>query len=288
MLRLLLTFICVTFVVCSLSGCFGMISYQPGECEKETPPWSTKAEYLKEWGKPKSVENISGDREIWVYEESVWCGVIPCLGICVPLMLPVCDGYERVYFKGDTARRVHTRRTLNAGIVLLFMAESERACITPLSPSVNQEIEPGRTVALSVTIDTPEHQQDKEYQEVARLLRELLAKDLVDKVDGVFKTVVTGLEPADYVLEVKLRSANIPGFFGSYYEACMTVNITERGAKQQIGNFEIQSVIEKHRTQTVDAIIQFSAHEIVRALHRVDDMYDYADIYKSGSAATSR
>jgi hypothetical protein len=296
--RLLLTFICVTFVVCSLSGCFGMISYQPGECEKETPKLSNKAEYLKESGAPASTRTVSVDREIWVYEDSVWCGMITCLGICVPLMLPVCDGFERVYFKGDRAERVHTRRSLGHGfaagpLILLGvppLAVSDPACIRRLARtgSLGQKIEPGRTVALSVGIDTPQHQQGMEFQKVARRLRDVLAVDLVKVNSPIFKAVVAETQSADYAMVVTLTSATFTGFFSRQYEAEMAVRITDNRTNQSLGNFEVYSMADKLQSDdsTVEFVIEMAVGDIRGAMIRYDDSSQIREIQKPDGITT--
>ena len=286
---------CICFAVMALSGCCGMMTALPGECDTETPttdfknktsPRPTKADFLKEWGKPDTIETKSENEETWIYNKHIWCGPIPCWGVCAPLVLPVCDGFNRVYFQGDIARRLHTRRTLISWSLLLVLfvpagVGSENACIEPLPPSVCEKIESGKTVSLSVTIDTPEHQQDEDYKEVAKRLREFLSSKLVDENDGVFKAVVPAPETADYALEVTITSANIPGKFAmamnfGYCEAHMTVHITNRKTNQRIGDFEIGDVRNAPITSTLDgtldATIAKAVRNIANALNTVDDI----------------
>jgi hypothetical protein len=254
-----LIFACGFLVMVSLSSCFGMISYQPGECEKEAPKFTNKAEYLKEKGAPRSTKTVAVDREVWVYEESIWCGVIPCWGICVPLMLPVCDGFERVHFWGDRAERVHTRHPLAFGGIFNVLslvgippgpvAVSDPACINRVSRAgyLGQKIERGRTVALSIRIDTMKHQQDKKYQVVALELQSVLASGLVNEKPPLFKAVVAETVPADYFMEVTLTSVTFPCLFSSQYEAEMTVRITDNRTNQPIGTFEVYSKADKYK-----------------------------------------
>ena len=236
-------------------------------------------------GKPDTIETKSENEETWIDNKHIWCGPIPCWGVCAPLVLPVCDGFTRVYFQGDIARRLHTRRTLISWSLLLVLfvpagVGSENACIEPLPPSVCEKIESGKTVSLSVTINTPEHQQDEDYKEVAKRLREVLSSKLVDKNDGVFKAVVPAPEPADYAMEVTFSSANIPSKFMmamgyGYCEALMTVRITNRGTNQRIGDFETgdyrKAPITSTLDGTLDATIAKAVREIVKGLNMVDD-----------------
>lgn len=283
MFRSLLTLICASFVVSSLAGCFGMISYQPGECEKESPKLPNKAEYLKERGAPGSIKSLPVEREIWVYEESIWCGVIPCWGICVPLMLPVCDGFERVLFKGDRAESVHVRHSLGYGFaagpfILLGVppiAVSDPACIHRLSRTgpLGKKIEPGRTVALSVGIDTLQHQQDKEFKKVALRLRDVLAADLVTEKSPLFKEVVAGGQAADYAMEVMLTSATFTGFFSRRYEVDMVVRITDNRVNQTLGDFEVYSMADKSTEggSALESVVQNAVGDILGAIIWYDD-----------------
>jgi hypothetical protein len=176
-----------------------------------------------------------------------------------------------------------------AGIVMVGFAgtaESENACIKPLPPSLIQKIQPDKTVSLSVTIDTPEHQQDEEYKEVAKRLREFLPAKLVDNNDGVFKAVVPAPETADYAIEVTITSANIPGKFATATdigenEAKMTVRITNLETNQLIGNFEVRAYEHSLRTAypdpehpSLNIAIQRAVSEIVRTLNTVDYIYN--------------
>ena len=125
----------VTFLALMQWGCFGVLVYYPGECKNETPTiiardfkgWRekpppssiyTKADFLKSWGKPDMINSTSENTETWIYKRRLWCGVIPSYFIAVPLMLPVCDGFERIDFEGDYANRLDIRRTLMKGTLL--------------------------------------------------------------------------------------------------------------------------------------------------------------------------
>lgn len=117
-----------------LSGCFGIAVNSPVECvnetpytgvhdffsmpsvnkERLTPKASTKAEFLKKWGDPDKVISAAEKEDVWVYERNLWCGVIPIAIIPVPLILPVCDGFDKIYFLDGNAKRLHTRHTSTA------------------------------------------------------------------------------------------------------------------------------------------------------------------------------
>lgn len=135
MCRRIFILCCVFFIAISQSGCIGLIVNTPGECKIETPftgihdifwdkgtvpKTSTKADFLKEWGKPDEINSTSENEETWIYKRKIWCGVMPVLILPVPLILPVCDGFDRIKFKDNKATRLHTRSIVwGGGIALL-------------------------------------------------------------------------------------------------------------------------------------------------------------------------
>lgn len=168
----MLQFFCSSFVVLTLSGCIGLVINTPAVCENETPhpdvheimmtsqatpltpPFLirdprtsfTKADFREVWGEPDEIITTSENIETWVYKRKLWCGWIPFLIIPVPLILPVCDGYDKIDFQDDIATRLNTRHIVsNGGIFILFYplgprgitggAGTEPACMYPLSPN---------------------------------------------------------------------------------------------------------------------------------------------------------
>jgi hypothetical protein len=147
----------VFIVAITQSGCFGLIVNRPAECKNETPftgvhnifwtkprsketspKGSTKAEFLKDWGKPDEIISASENEETWIYNRKLWCGVIPVLLLPVPLMLPVCDGFDRIEFQGNEAKILHTRHTARPGYVNWGPGAdewSDPACRFPLPPN---------------------------------------------------------------------------------------------------------------------------------------------------------
>jgi hypothetical protein len=139
----------------TLSGCVGLLVNTPEECPSETPypgvhdlnlfkadgrnlprpvagvfnklgmllsvpNTATKAEFAKEWGEPDKIINRSATEETWIYEKHIWCGVCPVFLLPLPLVLPVCDGFDKVEFKDDVAMRLHTRRNTVGGFIIFF------------------------------------------------------------------------------------------------------------------------------------------------------------------------
>lgn len=155
MYRLILVIIYAFLVSLTLSGCLGLAVSSPDECENETPytgvhdifghsktkqaltpKASTKADFLKEWGEPDKIIPADDNEEILIYERNLWCGVIPIVIIPIPLVLPVCDGFDRIYFMGNEAKRLHTRHTSTGGFFITMMgggvAESDPPCKYPI------------------------------------------------------------------------------------------------------------------------------------------------------------
>lgn len=133
MIKRILIVCCVSFVTLALSGCVGLVVQTPEECKNETPYtavhniWggelrpprsATKDEFLDKWGKPDEIISSSENIETWIYSRKLWCGVIPVFFLPVPLMLPACDGFDRIEFKGNKAMRLHTRHSVAAGLVI--------------------------------------------------------------------------------------------------------------------------------------------------------------------------
>ena len=141
-----------------MSGCFGYVAFLPDDCKNETPTanarvlegwqnyppskWqknpssilSTRADFIRAWGEPTIIES-SDDTEIWVYKRHLWCGVVPAFFIPVPLLLPVCDGFERIEFQDDYAKRLHIRRILEKGFIIGiggFFSTNDPVCRYPL------------------------------------------------------------------------------------------------------------------------------------------------------------
>lgn len=128
-------------LVSSLSGCSGILIYTPYDCPKISTPnidqktlreWyrdnnqpdnsgedriCTKSEFLKDWGKPDSIESTADNSETWTYKRGRWCGTLLGVGILVPLMLPSCDGYEYIEFVGEEAQNIRSRSLEQCGFL---------------------------------------------------------------------------------------------------------------------------------------------------------------------------
>jgi uncharacterized protein YceK len=162
MQKSIVAIVCVAFLTLVLSGC-GFIIFYPNECKNETPItsardifWSmdeipkvyktpivyNKADFLEEWGKPNIINSKTENTETWLYQRKLWCGFVPILILPVPLLLPVCDGFERIEFQGNDAKNLHIRR-LGAWVYLFFppshKAEPDCRHPHPLQPNQSKE-----------------------------------------------------------------------------------------------------------------------------------------------------
>jgi hypothetical protein len=166
MYKRMLILCCAFLVAITQSGCIGLIINTPGECKNETPFtrvhdifWGTppqfklslssdhvaskvqtqkrssKEEFLKDWGKPDEIISISENVETWIYKRKLWCGAIPILILPIPFILPVCDGFDRIEFRGNEAMRLHTRSIVYSGIGPTGPWWKDPECRFPLSPN---------------------------------------------------------------------------------------------------------------------------------------------------------
>lgn len=81
-------------------------------CQSESGPSVplTKNHFLNVWGAP--AEKVATARgETWIYAESNrWCGLWVFVILPVPVVLPVCDTFDKVSFEGDAAVSSVSRR----------------------------------------------------------------------------------------------------------------------------------------------------------------------------------
>jgi hypothetical protein len=129
--------VCVVALAGILNSCIGAGIAKPGKCAFDWPTvgmfddptyniirsfnkheatGSSKDDFMREWGKPDkihSTENI----ETWTYDRNIWCGVVPCFILCVPLVLPVCNGVDMLTFVGDKAILLDSKKTFFYGFV---------------------------------------------------------------------------------------------------------------------------------------------------------------------------
>jgi hypothetical protein len=285
---------CILFVlVITLSGCIGFGATFPAECKNEKPAlnarssfytndsdtysaaWLTKQEFLGSWGKPDLIKPISEDQEIWRYEYQSWCGVIPCFVICVPLLLPVCDGFAEIEFHENNARLLDIKRA-NIGMFLLIppAAAADPVCRNITPTPLKQKIESGKTVFLNITYDMQKHQKEEAYPDAVNQISKILSQELVNH--GIFKTVALDSEHADYTMDVTVK--RVEGSVLKWsddppcYSVFLSVSLMNSFTKQVIGDFV---VLEKDKyllkkvspsTTKIDCSFKTSVNQIVKTL----------------------
>lgn len=71
----------------------------------------SKNDFILYRGHPDKIIILSENMETWTYNEKVWCGYAPIFFVAAPLVLPVCDGYNRITFENGTAVRINYKGT---------------------------------------------------------------------------------------------------------------------------------------------------------------------------------
>lgn len=80
---------------------YGLMSLTP-DCKYKRNP--TKKEVRSSWGKPDDTF-LKGQLAVWQYDNGMnWYGVIPMLGIPIPLVLPLTRSHIDIYFLGDSGQ----------------------------------------------------------------------------------------------------------------------------------------------------------------------------------------
>lgn len=139
--------ICYVIIALVLQGC-GLIFSFPEECKYETPYpaardffWfgnkdhpkaGNKDDFIKAWGNPDKIITKQENTETWMYQRNLWCGITPVFFLPVPLLLPICDGYDQIEFNGDLAQRLNTRRIVTAGVFIPGGSAEDPVCRYPI------------------------------------------------------------------------------------------------------------------------------------------------------------
>ncbi len=97
---------------------FGPTKYFPDISPASNP--RNKEDFRREFGEPDEIAAIDASREMWVYNRSAFCGIVPMWVIPVPLGLPVCDEFDHITFDNDLAVSIHFRRMDAAGAVIML------------------------------------------------------------------------------------------------------------------------------------------------------------------------
>lgn len=99
---------------------------------KRNIPHITDAILRASWGEPASIKPSSAicQDELWTYKFGrIWCGIVPCLVVPVPLLLPT--GRERVIFfvrKGQVTKAEVVRSGSFGAVFFFLSAEGPFKC----------------------------------------------------------------------------------------------------------------------------------------------------------------
>lgn len=58
--------------------------------------------------------------ETWIYNKKLWCGAVPVLILPIPLILPVCDGFDQIDFKENNAKNLYTKSIVWSGGLIIM------------------------------------------------------------------------------------------------------------------------------------------------------------------------
>jgi hypothetical protein len=162
------------------SGCAGLIVNTTAECKNEIPfigvhdifntkpapqRGSIKAEFLKDWGNPDEIISTSENEETWIYNRKLWCGVMPVFLLPVPLLLPVCDGFDRIEFHGNEATNLHSRHIVSSGVIFGIESTFEHSdppCRYPLPPNFGVDFD--ATKPTEQVTPQPKEREDSEQR----------------------------------------------------------------------------------------------------------------------------
>jgi len=102
-----------------------------------------KENFLAEWGRPSDTIMVSEDEVTFVYKTvDIWCGVVPTWGVPVPLVVPACEGFDRITFKGDKATYLQFKRVNKTGFATIPMlwagGKMPNPCPKPCTPKAQE------------------------------------------------------------------------------------------------------------------------------------------------------
>lgn len=154
MIKSILHLFAITLLPLLMSGCFGYFHVSPTECSADLPiidyiyekdKWgpkytntmtintlALKNEFIQEWGEPDEIIRITDDETTLVYnKKNIWCGAVPVYLVPAPLVLPICDEFDKITFKGDTATHIHFKRVDTSGLLVLPPSAVEDSIACP-------------------------------------------------------------------------------------------------------------------------------------------------------------
>ena len=124
MYRRIFIFWCLLILALTQTGCFGLIVMTPQDCDRsgdsislpgtsKTP--STKEDVREFFGESDEIITISESKEAWIYKKDIWCGVIPVFILPMPIIFPLCNGFDRIDFRGNEAMSLHSKKEYGIG-----------------------------------------------------------------------------------------------------------------------------------------------------------------------------
>ena len=146
---------------------------------------------------------------------------------------------------------------------------------TKMGQPLSQQIPPGKSVSLSVGIDTPEHQTDVDFQLVTTRVRQQLFAKLMS--EGIFSSVLLGPQPADYDMTVTVNSASVVSGTARYWEdllaghndARMHVKLVRNDGNLVIADFEVDGTSTSQPISSeagTDEAVREATDRIIRGL----------------------
>lgn len=136
-------------------------------------------------------------------------------------------------------------------IVAGFITACSSSGTMTIKQPLSQKIPSGKTVSLSVSI-AQEHQQEEDFKEVAKRIREGLYSKLV--TEGIFKAVLLTPEPTDYGMDVTITSARMVsgaarvmlGVMAGHNDAQLAVKVINREGNHLIADYEVDGTSASH------------------------------------------
>ncbi|MCJ7557463.1 MAG: hypothetical protein MUP90_11220 [Gammaproteobacteria bacterium] len=208
-------------------------SFGPTKYFHETSPASnprSKEDFRREFGEPNEIVTIDTTREMWVYNRSAFCGIVPIYIIPIPLGLPVCDEFDHITFENELAVSIHFRRMETAG-AFIFLAygggEGFHGCPSETPP---QQDEAGPLNLMSEVTVIP---HTEACQHVAFMDDEILWSDggTITRIDPVSRDIL-GTNP---IADLNKSPIDQLVGFGSYW------SVRKEKANSYLSRFDQQS-----------------------------------------------
>ncbi len=164
-------------------------------------------------------------------------------------------------------------------LLVLAMSLAISACSssgwTKMKQPLSQKIPGGKSVALTVKVDTPEHQKDEDFTTITTRIRQQLFTKLMS--EGIFKSVLLPPEPADYGMEVTITSARVVsgtarlwgGLMAGHNDAQMFVKLVKNDDNQTVAEFEVDGTSASHPFSSesgTDDAIREATDQIIKGL----------------------